>query len=182
MSASEAETIWMSRMAMNIPNTIAMKAKSLRASNPAIIAGPRAPPEIAPAVAMASVERGGLLGACVPGVDFDDDREAGTQLGRRAVRNADTDGHPLGDLGEVAGGVLRRQQREFRAGSGRDALDGAVDLGAVQGVDRDLGVLPGPHLGELRLLEVGFDIGGRDRDQGHEPLPRLDILSRLNGA
>ena len=42
-------------------------------------------------------------------------------------RQADAHGHALHDLGEVAGGVVGRQQAEHRAGRRRDALDRALD-------------------------------------------------------
>src|SRR5256885_4411510 len=166
MSASEAETIWMSRIAMNMPSTMAMKAASLRASKPANIAGASAALRLAVVLAIRpSLERGGGLGAGGPGVDIDNHPEAGAQFRRRVFRNADANRHPLGDLGEVAGRVLGRQQRELGARGRGNAFDRAFDGSAVPGIDGDLGFLTRPHIGKLGLLEIGFDIDIRSEER-----------------
>src|SRR5262245_1748520 len=81
--------------------------------------------------------------------------------GRRRRRwwvvDRDLHRHPLDDLDEVAGGVLGRKQRERRPGSRLDAGDVAVKGATGIGVDPERGGLARPHLGELRLLEVGVD-------------------------
>ena len=44
----------------------------------------------------------------------------------------------LHDLGEVAGGVVGRQQREFLTAGRREAVDAAAEELAREGVDLDL--------------------------------------------
>ena len=50
----------------------------------------------------------------------------------------DLDRDALHHLGEIAGGVVRRQQREFLAAGGRDAVDVAVHGLAGEHVDGDI--------------------------------------------
>ena len=50
----------------------------------------------------------------------------------------DLDGDALHHLGEIAGGVVRRQQREFLAARRRDAVDVAVHDLAGEHVDGDI--------------------------------------------
>ena len=75
----------------------------------------------------------------------------------RDVPEVDAHGHALHDLGVVAARVVGRQQREARAGRGREALDLAVRRHAGERVDLDVRGLAGAHLAELRLLEVAGD-------------------------
>ena len=67
--------------------------------------------------------------ACGLGVDGRLDRHAGPQLAGEAARRIEHDLHrdALHDLGEVAGGVVGRQQRELLAARRRDAVDVAVE-------------------------------------------------------
>ena len=61
--------------------------------------------------------------------------------GRRSASGAveqDLHGDALHDLGEVAGGVVRGQQREFLAAGGRKAVDMAMHGLAREHVDLDL--------------------------------------------
>src|ERR1700689_4573397 len=57
------------------------------------------------------------------GLDGGDHRHAGTEFDRRVVAGVerDLDRDALHHLGEIAGGVVRRQQREFLAAGGCDA-------------------------------------------------------------
>ena len=61
------------------------------------------------------------------------------QFDGSAVVGVECDLHrnPLHHLGEIAGGVVRRQQREFLAAGGRDAVDPAVHDLAREHVDGD---------------------------------------------
>ena len=65
------------------------------------------------------------------------------------------------DLDPIAARILRRQHRELRAGAGADAGDMAADVDARIGVELDLGGLADIHVGEVGLLVIGLDIGGR---------------------
>src|SRR6266550_4371044 len=114
----------------------------------------------------------GIRGAFV-GVHRRIDRHAGAQqvLLRDILRHANPDRKPLHDLGEVAGGVVRRQQREHRAGRGRDAVDDARELAVAIGVDRDRHRLAWTDALELRLLEVGVNKDVIERHHIAEPLP-----------
>ena len=67
--------------------------------------------------------------------------------------------HALHHLGEVAGGVLRRQQAEQRAGGGGEAVDLpsiAASDGSISGDQPHLHARL--HARELGLLEVGDDV------------------------
>src|SRR5471030_418091 len=65
--------------------------------------------------------------ASMTGVDIDGDAHADAQR-RFAVHVLDAHAHrdALNDLHPIAGGVLRRQQREARSRSGADAVDDAL--------------------------------------------------------
>src|SRR5215471_2336620 len=123
MSVSDAETIWMSRIDMNIPNTMIRNATSRRGAmrsggkGALIIAGVAV---VTSAMALLRmdhhrrVEVGGVVGilGALVGVDGGVDRHAGAQqiFPRDRLGHADADREPLDDLGEIAGGVIRRQQ------------------------------------------------------------------------
>ena len=188
ISASDAETIWMSRIDMNIPNTMMRNANSRRgstcsdgAAGALIIVGGAV---VASAIICSDqdvhgnrahrptrallrvnhrrrVEIGfavGVLGA-LGGIHRDVNRHARAQqvLPGYIRRHAHANRKPLHDLGEVAGGVIRRQQREHRARGRRDAVDGAGELAMAIGVHRDRHRLTRTDALELRLLEVGID-------------------------
>src|SRR6202158_6474223 len=74
------------------------------------------------------------------GLDGRNHRHARTQFDWRVVvtLKRDLDRYALHHLGEVAGGVVRRQQREFLAAGGRDAVDMAVHHLAGEHVDGDV--------------------------------------------
>ena len=73
------------------------------------------------------------------------DRHAGPQTAGQRIGPVERDLHrdALHDLGEVAGGVVRRQQREFLAAGRREAVDVAAHAGAGERVDLDLDRLAG---------------------------------------
>src|ERR1700737_1303111 len=188
ISLSDAETTWMSRIDMNIPNTMMRNANSRRGAMRSeataaalIILGGAV---VASAIICSGqdvfvnrarrpmrkllrldhsrrVEVGfavGILGAGA-GIDGRINRHASAQqvLLRDIFRHANANRKPLHDLGEVAGGVIRRQQREHRAGRRRDAVDDAGELAMAVGVHRDRHRLAWTDALELRLLEVGID-------------------------
>ena len=83
----------------------------------------------------------------------------------------------LHDLGEVAGGVVRRQQRELLAAGRRDAVDHGRARswpGKVSTVDVDR--LARPHVGKLGLLVVGDDVDRAQRHDRHQLRAGLDVL------
>ena len=118
------------------------------------------------------------------GVDGGVDRHARAQqvLLRHVLRHADADRQPLHDLGEIAGGVVRRQQREHRARRGRNAVDDASELAMAVGVDRDRHGLAGTDALELGLLEIGVDEDLVERHHIAEPLAGLDEVAGIDEA
>ncbi|CAD5251153.1 hypothetical protein BOSE21B_10914 [Bosea sp. 21B] len=115
-------------------------------------------------------------------VDRDHDRHARAQnvLAGRFRRQDDADRHALDDLGEVAGGVVGRQQGEDRAGAAGNAADRAVESLAGQGVDGDLRLVADLQRAYLRLLEVGVDIDLVERDDRHQALAGADEVAELH--
>src|SRR3954452_21893831 len=103
----------------------------------------------------------GLLpdGSGGPGIDADRRRQTRTQLAEARIGVVERDPHryALDDLGEVAGGVLRRDHGEDRARARRQALDVAVNGLARAYVGNDRRGLAGPHVRELVFLEIGVD-------------------------
>src|SRR5581483_11773973 len=83
------------------------------------------------------------------GLDGRDHGHTGTQLDGCAAVERDLHGNALHDLGEVAGGVVGRQQREFLAARGREAVDMAVHEAAGEHVDGDVDPLAFMHVCEL---------------------------------
>src|SRR6266446_4171187 len=63
----------------------------------------------------------------------------------------------LYDFYPVAGGILRRQQRETGAGTWAGTHHLAHESFAGIGIHREGRVLAGPHIGEVGFLEIGFD-------------------------
>src|SRR5262245_4121290 len=93
--------------------------------------------------------------------------------------------HALHHLDPVAGGVLRRDGGEGRAGAAGEAGDGAVvDHLLAVAAGGDLDPLADAHLVELACLEVGGDVhlGHRhDREQRRAGLHLLADLDRALG-
>src|ERR1700712_1920736 len=145
MLSSEALVIWMFRIAMNEPIMAAITAiqtVTLARSDAELL-------DTACEVGSADVEADGLrldMARCSLnrirylgcrrladrrlGVRLDgrNHRHARPQLDERSVAAVERDlhGNALHHLGEVAGGVIRRQQCEFLAAGGCDAVDMAV--------------------------------------------------------
>src|SRR5215472_13093201 len=204
ISVRVADTIWMSRIAMNIPNTMARKATSRRGSMRSSARLAAAPTEgdcvggkSAVAVRalmerLRSARRGCTelrqrrqpVMRVAAGIDAHHDRHAGPQqaFAADAERHADPHGEALHDLGEVAGSVVGRQQRKHRARGRRHARNRSLDRAAGQRVDGDGDRLAGLQTRELGLLEVGVDIDRIERDHAGEPLARLHVVADLHGA
>ena len=88
--------------------------------------------------------------------------------------------NPLHHFDVVAGRILRRQQAEFRARGGRNAVDVRVEDPAAIGVDRDGGGLARMHIRQLGLFEIGGDPDVLLRNDRHQRLARLNDLSGLD--
>src|SRR6266849_6906190 len=75
--------------------------------------------------------------AAMAGVDRGIGAHAGLQLLDVFVIAVEIDSHrhPLHHLDEVTGGVLRRQDRELRAGAGAERTDGALEHVIGEGID-----------------------------------------------
>src|SRR3954465_3150117 len=121
----------LSKLARNEPSSTAATANKGCGATPPRESGPR--------LASAFSAFAGL------GVDAGDDRHARHQprQQRLVVVELDAHGNALHDLGEVTGCVVRRQQRDLRAGRGRNALDPPAQLLARETVDGDLDRLAG---------------------------------------
>src|SRR4030095_3816607 len=91
--------------------------------------------------------------------------------------------NPLDDLDPVAGGILCGDQREGRSSATREAHHLSVEdnVLAIE-VGRQLDRLAGLYLLELHFLEVGVDVGGLDRNDGHQLRAGLDTLADLDLA
>src|SRR5467141_2272333 len=90
--------------------------------------------------------------------------------------------HALHHLDEIAGGILRRQDRELRAGAGAERTDAALEDMIGEGVDVDGDGLPNRDIGEIRFLWIGVDPGFRGVDDaeyrraGHDEAAELDAV------
>ena len=115
-------------------------------------------------------------------VDGGVDRHAGAQevLLGDILRHADAHRQPLHDLGEVAGGVVRRQQREYRARGRRDAVDHAGEFAEAVGIDLDRHRLAGTDALQLGFFIVGVDEDLVERHQIAEPLAGLDHVADID--
>ena len=89
--------------------------------------------------------------------------------------------HALHDLGEIAGGVIWRQQGEFLAAGRGNAIDRAGDLEIRKTVHRDMHRLPRQHAGDLRLFVIRGDEDLADRDHRHDLRAGLQIIPHRDG-
>src|ERR1700761_1532287 len=157
MLSSEALVIWMFRIAMNEP----IMAASTAIQTVALALLEAVGSDFAGEVGSADIEADGLrldMARCsgnesgswrcgagmmfrlgFAGLDGRDHRHARTQHDQRMVVavECDLDRDPLHHLGEIAGGVVGRQQREFLAAGGGEAVDVAVHDLPREHVDRD---------------------------------------------
>src|SRR5262244_4611210 len=93
----------------------------------------------------------------------------------------DLDGQALNDLHVIAGRVLRRQQREARAGARLEAVNMPPEDFVRISVQPDLDWLSGAHAVELCLLEVCQypHLGWHEHDQRLAGLQERAELDRL---
>src|SRR5258705_11907395 len=135
MLSSEALVIWMLRIAMKAPiiaakmaiHTVTLARSGLAGAAGRVTGVEAGGESVVMASPLRSVGNSGFRGrprrmARVRrrrGCDGRDHRHAGAQFDRRAAVERDLHGDALHHLGEIAGRVVRRQQREFLAGGGR---------------------------------------------------------------
>src|SRR6266480_2961476 len=93
------------------------------------------------------------------------------------LRYSDAHRNPLHDLGEVSGGVVRRQQRELRSRCAADTLHLSFGDAAAVGVYLELHCLAWTNSGELSLLEVRRHPHASVGDNAEKRLSRGDELS-----
>src|ERR1700716_1212572 len=202
ISVSDAETTWMSRIDMNIPNTMMRNANSRRGAmrsdgtavafiivggavvESAMICSAQGVLRIGRAARCQNLLRSdhgrrvevgfavGILGAGA-GIDGRINRHARAQqvLLRDILRHTNANRKPLHDLGEVAGGVIGRQQREHGACRRRDAVDDAGELAMAVGVHRDRHRLAWTDGLGVRFLGGCLDEDVIERHCIAEPLP-----------
>ena len=124
------------------------------------------------------------------GVDGGVDAHAGLELADELVVLVEIDPHrdALHHLDEIAGRVLRRQDRELRAGAGRERADRALEHVVGEGVDVERDALADRHIGEIGFLRIGVDPGVGDVDDGehrgarHHEAAELDLLDLRRDA
>src|ERR1035441_6542398 len=163
----------MSSTAMNAPSIAPSNATQCRAET-ALASGARLE---AAALQFAVVEFKPTL---FPDLDLCDGRHAGHEaafaIAHALAVESDPDRHTLDDSGEVARGVVRRQQRELGAAGRSEALDPASKYAAGKGVHMQPHGLAWLNPGKLRLFEVGYHPSIR-LDQCQQCLPRLDAVA-----
>src|SRR5882672_1546598 len=196
MLSSDALVIWMLRIAMKAPiiaaNTEIQTVTLARSALAwAAARGAEAGPERV-RVDMASPLRrvgysgfGGRVRRRVRArlrCDGRDHGHAGAEIDRRAAVERDLDGDALHHLGEIAGRVVGRQQREFLAAGRRETVDMAVDQLARKHVDGDVDLLAFAHVRELGFLEIRHHIGARRGHQRHQLRAGLHELAGAERA
>src|SRR3954447_1771391 len=133
-SARPTDVSRLSKFARNEPSSTAPTANSGCGAIPPRESGPL-PDRSLSAIANRSV-----------GVDPGHRRHAGQQLIQQLLSRIkrDPDWDALHDLGKIAGGIVRRQQRELRAAGRRNPLDAAAQSLTREAVDGQLDELAGP--------------------------------------
>ncbi len=87
--------------------------------------------------------------------------------------------YTLGDLHEVAGGVIRRQQAELGSGGRRYTLHAAMHGLVIQRIDGKADRLPQAHVGHLGFFHVGDDPASF-RHQCHQLRAGIDVSPEAN--
>src|SRR5258706_11644630 len=119
--------------------------------------------------------------ALMAGIDRDLDAHPGTQ--RDAVREpaeGKANRYPLHDLDPVAGGILRRQQGEYRTARRGERRDLGGDGRVRIGVDGDARRITFLHIGEVGLPDVGLDVEIVGRHQWKGGLAGIEKGSNRN--
>src|SRR2546427_12557194 len=118
----------MSSRAMNMPKHIAMKAIMRRGSMRSAALPEGAFMSTSASVRSGARGRGEGCDGTRLGIDTDDNRHPGSQRAALGDIGGNPDAHAqtLHDLGEIARRIVGGQQREYRAGSRRNARHNAV--------------------------------------------------------
>ena len=178
--------IWMFSTAMkapsSAPSTIAQVVKLARSAGPrglAVASNTAMMHAFAPRCQWATAGCTGLASGADLGIDGRGNGHARPQIAAQRIVRIDRDLHrdALHDLGEVAGGVVGRQQREFLAAGRRDAVDMAFDGRPRIGVDHDADRLALADAGKLGLLEIRDHIDRGERHHRHELGAGLHVFS-----
>src|SRR5690606_26510420 len=165
ISLSEELMIWISR--------IAMKA-----------------PRMALRMAIQSRRVGGGIGCAWAGAasvtqgDLDADRHAGAYRPAQGVLLVHGDLHrdALHHLGEVARGVIRRQQAELGTGGGEQAIDAPVHRLPTEGSEGQGHLLARGHALDLRFRDVPRLAEVLARHKGQQMVARLHVLADPHAA
>src|SRR6266478_8732066 len=99
---------------------------------------------------------------------------------RLSLVELDANRDALDHLGEIAGGIVGRQQRELRSAGGRYSLDAAMQLLVREGVDCDVNGLTWLNPRELCLLVVGDHVHTWQRHDIDEIASDVDVVTWLN--
>src|SRR6478752_4814721 len=145
----------LSTFARNAPSSTAPTANSGCGAIPPAETGPRS-------MSFSAIR------ARLAGIDMGNDGHSGQQAfqQRLVIVELDPNRHPLNHLGEIAGGIVRRQQRELRTARRCNPLDAAMQCLVRETIDGDLDRLTGFYPGQLRLLVIGDHVRQRhDIDQ-----------------
>src|SRR5260221_1782058 len=94
-----------------------------------------------------------------------DHRHAWAQHNRCIAIERDLDGDALNHLGEIAGGIVWRQQRKLLTACWREAVDMSVYDLAREHVDGNIDRLTRMHVSELGFLVVGDNVDAGRRHQ-----------------
>ena len=105
------------------------------------------------------------------------------RLVRIVVHHIDAHRQPLHDFHEIAGRVLRGQQRQSRAGAHGEAGDASLErpLAAIH-VHVEFHALADPQIAELSFLEIRIHPDVAQRADRHEALADLDVVARVHVA
>src|ERR1700694_225858 len=169
-SSNPTEVRRLSKLARNEPSSTAPTANSGCGAIPPRGTGPRS------ALSLSAIR------PRLAGVDIRDDGHSGQQAfqQRLILIQLDTDWNALDHLGEIAGGVVRRQQRELRTTRRRDPLDAAVEFFVRETVDGDVDRLARLHPRELRFLVIANHIDVRQRHNIDQVAADIDVVARLH--
>src|SRR5712671_5606005 len=169
-SGSPTDVSRLSKLARNEPSSTAPTANSGCGAIPPRETGPRSLPSFS------------AIRPRLTGINIGDDGHSRQQaLQQRLVvveLNADWD--TLDHFGEIAGGVVRRQQRELRTTRRRDPLDVAVQFFVRETVDGEVDRLARLHPRELRFLVIGHHIDVRQRHNIDQVAADIDVVVGLH--